>query len=63
MTFYVYQSVEDVKKFQRYTEEVARHFGSDMMAEKYLDGLIDWDGNEICDNCRGACKCGALDWP
>lgn len=63
MTFIVYESVEDVKEFQRYNEEVANHFGSDMMAEKYLNGLIDWDGNEICDNCGVSCRCGALDWP
>lgn len=60
--FYVYESVEDVQKFQKYTESIADHFGSDAMAEKYLNGLIDWDGNEICDYCHGPCICGALDW-
>jgi len=62
MPFYIYNSVEDVNKFRSYTEEVANHFGSDSMAEKYLDGLIDWDGNELCDNCGKNCTCGALDW-
>lgn len=45
MGFVIYQSVEDVKKFQKYTESVAEHFGSDQMAEHYLNGLVDWDGN------------------
>jgi hypothetical protein len=46
MEFFVYKNVEDVEKFQRYTESVADHFGSDTMAEKYLNGLIDWNGDE-----------------
>jgi len=47
MGYVVYTSVEDVSDFRNYTASVAQHFGSDMMAEKYLDGLIDWDGNEM----------------
>jgi hypothetical protein len=61
MGFVIYKSVEDVENFRTYTEKVAEHFGSDAMAEKYLNGLIDWDGNEICDYCHGKCHCGALD--
>lgn len=47
MGFVIYNSVEDVKSFQKYTESIAEHFGSDLMAEKYLDGLINWDGSEV----------------
>jgi hypothetical protein len=58
MDFVVYQSVEDVKKFQNYAEQVAEHFGSDMMAEHYLNGFIDWDGRAICDyHGSGPCNC------
>lgn len=45
MASVVYNSVEDVREFQKYTESVADHFGSDILAEQYLNGLIDWDGN------------------
>lgn len=57
MAFVVYNSVEDVKEFQSATERVVEHFGSEAMAEKYLDGLIDWDGHEICGYCKRACYC------
>jgi hypothetical protein len=54
----VYQSVEDVQKMQRYTESVAEHFGSDQMAEHYLNGLIDWNGRTICDyHGSNGCNC------
>lgn len=45
MATYVYQSVEDVDKFRRYTESIAQHFGSDTLAEHYLNGFINWDGS------------------
>jgi hypothetical protein len=60
MAYFVYESVENVENFQKYTESVADHFGSDAMAEKYLDGLIDWDGYELCDYCGSNCTCGNL---
>ena len=47
MDYVVYNSVEDVEKMRSWTEKVAEHFGSDQMAEHYLNGLIDWDGREI----------------
>jgi len=62
MTTYIYQTTEDVQKFRNYTRAVADHFGSDLMAEHYLDGLIDWDGNPLCDDHgSGPCHCEA-DW-
>ena len=58
MAFIVYKSVEDVQKAQRYNETVAEHFGSDTMAEHYLNGLIDWEGRAICDyHGSGDCNC------
>jgi hypothetical protein len=45
MGFVVYNSVEDVNAFQKYTESVADHFGSDTLAEHYLNGFINWDGS------------------
>lgn len=30
-------------------DEIATHFQSDSLAQKYIDGLIDWDGNELED--------------
>jgi hypothetical protein len=58
MPFVEYRTAEDVEKFQKYTESVAEHFGSDTMAEKYLNGLIDWNGNELCDyHGSGPCDC------
>lgn len=57
----VYETAYDVDQFRKHTESVADHFGSDAMAEKYLDGLIDWDGNELCD-IHGSGPCHCLDW-
>jgi hypothetical protein len=62
MATFVYNSVEAVEKFRSYREEVEEHFGSYKMAEAFLNGLIDWDGNELCDYCGKNCKCGPLDW-
>lgn len=45
MPFVVYSSVEVVDEFRNYTEDVAAHFGSDTMAEQYLNGFINWDGS------------------
>lgn len=59
----VYNSTEDVDKFRRYTSEVAKHFQSETLAEHYLNGLIDWDGNELCDiHGSGPCRCLDIDW-
>lgn len=61
--FVRYETVEDVEKFRRYTLEVAEHFQSDGLAENYLNGLIDWNGNELCDiHGAGGCPCLDLDW-
>lgn len=61
--FVIYQSVKDVENFRKYTSRVADHFDSEVMAEKYLDGLIDWNGNELCDiHGAGGCHCLDLDW-
>lgn len=58
MAFVEYKTVEDVKNFQKFTESVADHFGSDVMAEHYLNGLIDWDGKPLCDyHGSGPCDC------
>ena len=63
MAVFIYQTVEDVDKFRRYTSEVAEHFQSDKMAEDYLNGLIDWDGNPLCDiHGKGPCYCLDLDF-
>jgi hypothetical protein len=60
--FIVYETVEDVEKFRTYREKVEDHFDSYTLAEAFLNGLIDWDGNELCDYCGKDCRCGALDW-
>lgn len=63
MSFVVYNSVEDVENFRRYTSEVAEHFQSDLLAEQYLNGLIDWNGNPVCDiHGSNPCHCFDLDW-
>lgn len=61
MAYVIYKTVEDVQNFRTYKEKVAEHFGSDVMAEKFLNGLIDWEGHELCDNCGNNCTCGILD--
>lgn len=61
MPFVVYRNTEDVENFRKFTNAIADHFQSDSMAEKYLDGLIDWDGNELCDY-HGSGPCHCLDW-
>lgn len=59
--FVILETAQDVKDFREAAEQ---HFKSSVLAEKYLDGLIGWDGAEICDYCYGPCECGALDsWP
>jgi hypothetical protein len=45
--FVVYNSVEDVENFRKYTESIVDHFDSEVLAEHYLNGLIDWNGHSI----------------
>lgn len=49
-----------IKAVQDRNRKVADHFDSETLAENYLNGLIDWDGNEICD-IHGAGGCPCLD--
>jgi hypothetical protein len=49
MGFVIWNSPEDVEKFREYREAIADHFHSERLAAAYLDGLIDWNGNEIWD--------------
>ncbi len=58
VSFVIFGSTEDVHAFQRFTESVADHFGSDQMAEHYLNGFIDWDGNPTEDD-----EGWRFDWP
>ena len=45
MSFVLFDSAETVGRFRDYTSEVAAHFGSDTLAEHYLNGFINWDGS------------------
>lgn len=63
MSYVLYETVQDVQAMQNYNESVAQHFGSDAMAEKYLDGLINWDGQEIDDYGRVLEYVEADPWP
>ncbi len=47
--YVIYGSVQNVEDFQKCTQRIADHFDSDVLAERYLDGLIDWNGNELDD--------------
>ncbi len=47
----------------RTTQDVVDHFGGSVkLAEAYLNGQIDWDGNEICEYCGGPCY-SPVEWP
>jgi hypothetical protein len=57
MSFIVYDSVETIEKFRSYTEEVADHFGSDTLAEHYLNGFINWDGSPTQESIEAEERC------
>jgi len=49
-SFIAWETPEDVEKFRNYRESVEEHFGSYQMAEHFLNGLVDWNGNPINDD-------------
>lgn len=46
-----------IKDVQKQNDKIAEHFRSVSLAESYLNGIIDWDGNSICGLCKTACYC------
>jgi hypothetical protein len=46
---YVVLNDGGMEAWQEHTKKVQEHFQSDAQYEAYLNGLIDWDGNEIDD--------------
>jgi hypothetical protein len=60
---YVVLDSDSIKVVPMRNDEIAEHFQSNALAEDYLNGLIDWDGNEICQYCVSACYHPVLwDW-
>lgn len=47
MPAYIVLESDSIKDVQARNDEVALHFQSNTLAEAYLNGRIDWDGNEI----------------
>lgn len=63
MPYVMFNSVKDIEDFRDHRRKVEDHFESYTLAEAYLNGLIDWNGNEICDYCPGECNCGDFYYP
>jgi hypothetical protein len=44
---YVVLNEETMESWRNLTDKIYSHFNSDAQYEAYMNGLIDWDGNEI----------------
>lgn len=44
---YVVINEESLEALRKSREKIDDHFGSYVSSEAYLNGLIDWDGNEL----------------
>jgi len=48
-TYVILQTSEDVETMRKDHRKIVEHFGSETLAERYLDGLINWNCEEIDD--------------